>query len=41
MRSRKNRRSKKKKHEEHIDETWLIPYANAIVCIVYSFICNE
>ncbi|MCU5337276.1 flagellar motor protein MotB, partial [Bacillus cereus] len=27
MRSKKNRRGKKKKHDEHIDETWLIPYS--------------
>ena len=38
MRSKKNRRGKKKKHEEHIDETWLIPYSDMLTLLFALFI---
>ena len=38
MRSRKNRRSKRKKHDEHIDETWLIPYSDMLTLLFALFI---
>lgn len=38
MRSKKNRRGKKKKHDEHIDETWLIPYSDMLTLLFALFI---
>lgn len=38
MRSKKNRRGKKKKHEEHIDETWLIPHSDMLTLLFALFI---
>lgn len=38
MRSRKSRRGKKKKHDEHIDETWLIPYSDMLTLLFALFI---
>ena len=38
MRSKKNRRNKKKKHDEHIDETWLIPYSDMLTLLFALFI---
>ncbi|WP_242145647.1 MULTISPECIES: flagellar motor protein MotB [unclassified Bacillus cereus group] len=38
MRSKKSRRGKKKKHEEHIDETWLIPYSDMLTLLFALFI---
>ena len=34
----KNRRNKKKKHDEHIDETWLIPYSDMLTLLFALFI---
>lgn len=34
----RSRRGKKKKHEEHIDETWLIPYADMLTLLFALFI---
>ncbi|ABS23432.1 MULTISPECIES: flagellar motor protein MotB [Bacillus cereus group] len=38
MRSKKSRKGKKKKHEEHIDETWLIPYSDMLTLLFALFI---
>ncbi len=32
------KKSKKKKHEEHIDETWLLPYADMLTLLLALFI---
>ena len=37
MRSKKNRRGKEK-HDEHIDETWLIPYSDMLTLLFALFI---
>ncbi|HDR4764734.1 TPA: flagellar motor protein MotB [Bacillus thuringiensis] len=38
MRSKRNRRGQKKKHDEHIDETWLIPYSDMLTLLFALFI---
>ncbi|OWT47563.1 flagellar motor protein MotB [Bacillus sp. K2I17] len=38
MRSKKNRRGRKKKNDEHIDETWLIPYSDMLTLLFALFI---
>ncbi|MGG0360206.1 flagellar motor protein MotB [Bacillus tropicus] len=38
MRSKRNRRHKNKKNEDHIDETWLIPYSDMLTLLFALFI---
>lgn len=38
MRSKRNRRDKNKKNEDHIDETWLIPYSDMLTLLFALFI---
>ncbi|MCU4812828.1 flagellar motor protein MotB [Bacillus cereus] len=38
MRSKRNRRRQKKKQDEHIDETWLIPYSDMLTLLFALFI---
>ncbi len=38
MQSKRNRRRQKKKTDEHIDETWLIPYSDMLTLLFALFI---